>query len=60
MVNAPGAGLTTGVANPALGGLPSCRVELQLKPNTPEPADQGIQDYSVSNVGTEICRMVTF
>ncbi len=31
-------GLTTGVANPAPGGL---------LPNTTEPANQGVQDYSV-------------
>ncbi len=34
-----------GVSNPAPGELPSCRFQLQPQSNTPEPANQALQDY---------------
>ncbi len=53
-----------GVFNPAPGGLPSYRFQLQPQSNTPEPANHSLQGYLLisdrcwSRVGTEICRMI--
>ncbi len=34
----------SGVFNPAPGELPSCRFQIQPQSNTPEAANQGVQD----------------
>ncbi len=52
-----------GVSNPAPGELLLCRIQLQLQSNTPEPDNQGVQDYFIitgrcwSRGGDEVCRM---
>ncbi len=52
-----------GVSNPAPGGLVSCRVQLQPRLNTPEPAYQGLTRHTrnlqagvLKKVGAKLCR----
>jgi len=37
------------VSNPAPGELPSCRFQLQPQSNTPEAANQGVQDLIITD-----------